>query len=46
MNSVMQVISSVRLHDLLFGFVFYYPLVMSWIWIIGGLLFYLQAACV
>ncbi len=30
------------LHNILFGFVFYYPMIMSWLWIFGGLFFYLR----
>lgn len=30
------------LHNFMFGFVFYYPLIMSWLWIFGGLFFYLR----
>ena len=29
-------------HNVLFGFVFYYPMIMSWLWIFGGLFFYLR----
>ena len=31
---------SLSARDWLFGFAFYYPLFMAWIWIIGGLWFY------
>ncbi|WP_410210390.1 poly-beta-1,6-N-acetyl-D-glucosamine synthase [Aquirhabdus sp.] len=42
MNDLLAFFASVSLHDLMFGFVFYYPLVMSWVWIFGGLFFYFR----
>ncbi|MHB8920951.1 MAG: poly-beta-1,6-N-acetyl-D-glucosamine synthase [Halothiobacillus sp.] len=30
------------IHDLLFGYAFYYPLIMAWMWMIGGIWYYLR----
>lgn len=35
-------LASLNARDVLFGFAFYYPLFMAWIWIIGGTWFYLR----
>jgi poly-beta-1,6-N-acetyl-D-glucosamine synthase len=34
--------ASWNLRDILFGFAFYYPLFMAWIWMIGGVWFYIR----
>lgn len=42
MRPEMDWVLSLGARQLLFGFAFYYPLFMAWIWIIGGTWFYLR----
>lgn len=35
-------LSAMTMRDLLFGYAFYYPLIMAWMWMIGGLWYYLR----
>ncbi|HYW04525.1 MAG TPA: poly-beta-1,6-N-acetyl-D-glucosamine synthase [Gammaproteobacteria bacterium] len=35
-------LASLHASDVLLGFTFYYPLFMAWVWIVGGLWFYLR----
>lgn len=42
MTDVSALMTQQQVHDWLFNFAFYYPLLMAWIWIIGGLWFYLR----
>ncbi|WP_110710477.1 poly-beta-1,6-N-acetyl-D-glucosamine synthase [Salinicola sp. CR57] len=35
-------VSAIDWRDVMFGFAFYYPIFMAWMWIIGGLWFYLR----
>ncbi len=34
--------SSIWISDVFFGFAFFYPLLMAWLWIVGGVWFYLK----
>jgi poly-beta-1,6-N-acetyl-D-glucosamine synthase len=38
----MSWLNQFNFHDFFFGFAFYYPLFMAWLWIAGGLWFYLK----
>lgn len=38
----MEWMNQLRLSDLYFGFAFFYPLFMGWLWIAGGIWFYLK----
>lgn len=38
----MEWINQLQLSDLYFGFAFFYPLFMAWLWIAGGIWFYLK----
>ncbi len=40
--SIQRTLSAMALRDLVFGYAFYYPLVMAWMWIIGGIWYYLR----
>jgi biofilm PGA synthesis N-glycosyltransferase PgaC len=42
MHWVHDVFTAQRLHDFIFNFAFYYPLLMAWLWMVGGLWFYLR----
>lgn len=35
-------INSISLHDVIFGFAFFYPLFMAWMWIAGGIWFFIK----
>lgn len=35
-------LGSVSTRDILFGYAFYYPLIMAWMWIIGGIWYYIR----
>lgn len=35
-------LSAMTMRDLLFGYAFYYPLIMAWMWMIGGIWYYLR----
>ena len=38
----MEGLSLLQISDFYFGFAFFYPLFMAWIWIVGGIWFYLK----
>ena len=35
-------INNISLHDVIFGFAFFYPLFMAWMWIAGGIWFFIK----
>lgn len=39
---VSELITAQQIHAWMFNFAFYYPLLMAWLWIIGGIWFYLR----
>lgn len=42
MNAGLEWVLALDARQILFGFAFYYPLFMAWIWIVGGIWFYMR----
>jgi biofilm PGA synthesis N-glycosyltransferase PgaC len=41
-TEILQALAEASWQDYFFGFAFYYPLLMAWMWIVGGIWYYLR----